>query len=81
MESDQEVRGALFSVEGRVEHYDRYKAYCKKHGHTADPEPDGYWESKIKPHHKIAGQAIGVTGLMFYFIIKLIGGALGARRD
>lgn len=80
MESDQEVRAALFSPEGRVEHYDRYAAYCKKHGHQADSPPENYWESKIKAHHKITGQAIGLTGLLFYFIIKVIGGALGARR-
>lgn len=80
LEHDQDVRAALFSADGRVEHYERYARYCKKHGYQADPAPNNYWKSKIKTHHKVTGYGIGAAGILFWFIGKVIAGSLGPRR-
>ena len=81
LENDQAARASYWSNTGRIEQYDTYKEYCKTNGNDYDGPPDGYWESKEKPWHKPAGLAMGLTGILLWFISGIIGGATGQKRD
>jgi hypothetical protein len=81
LENDQAARASYWSNTGRIEQYDTYKEYCKTNAHDYDGPPDGYWESKEKPWHKPAGLAMGLTGILLWFITGIIGGATGQKRQ
>ena len=76
-ESDQEERNKYWSHTGRIEHYDRYRAFCRQEKKTPDNPPDGYWESKEEPWHKPTGVAIGLSGVLLWFLGGVISSATG----
>ena len=78
-EKDQEAREAYFSTSGRIASYDLYKDYCKRNKFTPDSPPDGYWESKQEPWHKPTGIAIGLLGILLWFIGGVAAGSAGQR--
>lgn len=81
LENDQGARAKYWTNTGKIEQYDAYKEYCKTNGYNYDSPPDGYWESKEKPWHKPAGIAMGLTGILLWFISGVIGGSTGQRRN
>lgn len=80
LENDQEARAALWSATGRVENYDKYVAFCKQEKKSYDGPPEGYWESKERPWHKPTGVAMGLTGILLWFVSGVIGGSTGLNR-
>ena len=80
-ENDQAERGKYFSNTGRIDNYDNYVAFCKSEKKQYDSPPDGYWESKEKPWHKPTGIAMGLTGILLWFIAGVIGGSTGQSRQ
>jgi len=80
LENDQQARASYWSNSGRIERYDEYKEFCKQQKKSYDSPPDGYWESLEKPWHKPAGIAMGLTGILLWFISGVIGGSTGQRR-
>ena len=78
-ERQQEVRASYFSDSGKVNRYDSYKAYCKQKGYDYDAPPEGYWESKKEPWHTPTGIAIGLSSVLVWFLLGLVGGTTGRR--
>lgn len=74
-EEDREgARSSYFSDNGKAQRYDTYKAYCKAHGYEWDAPNEEYWELKKRPWHAPAGMAAGITGVMIWLLLGLIGG-------
>lgn len=80
LSADQDARAQYWSNSGKIAKYDEYLAYCKEHKLKADNPPEGYWESKEEPWHKPTGIAMGLTGILIWFVAKVIGGAVGPSR-
>jgi hypothetical protein len=78
-ERQQEVRSSYYSDNARVNRYDAYKAYCKQRSLDYDAPPEGYWESKKEPWHTPAGIAIGLSSVLVWFLLGLVGGTTGRR--
>ena len=78
--NDQQARASYWSNSGRIERYDEYKEFCKQQKKSYDNPPDGYWESKEQPWHKPTGIALGLTGILLWFISGIIGGSTGQTR-
>lgn len=79
-ESDQEARAEYWSNSGKIAKYDEYRAYCKAEKLLPENPPNGYWESKEKPWHKPTGVAMGLMGILAWFVVGVIGGSTGGSR-
>ena len=78
-DKNQEEREKYFSNSGKILKYDEYRDYCKRNKFTPDSPPDGYWESKEEPWHKPTGIALGLFGILLWFIGGLAAGSTGQR--
>lgn len=80
LSADQDARAQYWSNSGKIAKYDEYREYCKLNKLQPDNPPEGYWESKEEPWHKPVGIAMGMTGILVWFIAGIIGGASGQSR-
>lgn len=75
----QAIRAKYYSDNGKAEHYDTYRNYCRELGMEFDPPPPGYTQYKAQPWHTPAALGISLMGALVYFLIGLIGGTTGKK--
>lgn len=78
-DKQQAYRHNWFSDTGKAKKYDQYREYCKRKGYDYDNPPAKYWESKEEPWHSPAGVAIGLMGVLVWFLTALVAGSTGKR--
>lgn len=76
----QSYRHNWFSDSGKAKKYDLYREYCKRKGLDYDSPPENYWAAKEQPWHSPAGVAIGLMGVLGWFLTALVAGSTGQRK-